>query len=1339
MRSGETWRIALASEDADASGQPFTLSWEIRDRDPLAQYRNSDFFADAIPIGGAEGRARNLLTNEDGARYMYTVEASEPPETGIATGWWQWTAPGDGRFTWRMDGSTAYQLTIFTGDALDNLQLVGTLRGGSALVIDAAANTRYRIAVGRSPAEVGTASVRPSAFGWGMTPANDDRADAAPITGGAGSAEASLVHASGEANEPRSAVGLDSVWWNWRAPAAGWYRFTVEGNPLHAIVQIFPGGNSGAASSQVIGDSERSFLANGRVDVHVLVREGERFDIRLSRRPGVRLTGSDRLVWAPSATPAYLSYKGAVTEELLIANPVFDGSWSPRHLAMTDDGMYLFSTAKGQLLGFVRDGDSGELALAYRASADSNRETLDPSRLRPDSHALWWSPVNETLFALTLCGAPYSFALPDAGTTLDVRRTEIIDFPGSPSCRFLAAQGDHGGSHLYTTDDSRQRLQVFRADSATTLTHVQTISAVAATGEDHTVVPNLISPVDLALASDGRHLYLVDEFGLFVFSRDPSSGRLAPAGRMPLTNDPEGPFYEMRSLRHATVDADGAVLFVAGSHSEDSVIDTAVAAFDISADPANPAHLDTLTGFYFHEADRGTLNAWNHLQVRPNAFSRCDKPLAHGGLLAIDVFCTEGYFVVRWNPEASALEVTDFAFSGDRDRFGNLVPFLGYWDRRMAQSPDGAHAYRTTHWQDQGQSSAIHIFERASAMSTDDETAPPTDSVTDSSPIFAAGSGPGDQFYTIGTAIGALALPTASGGDGSLTYSLAPAVPGLNFNATATVRRLTGTPTATGTYDMTYRVRDTDGDTDTLTFTITVKAGGGDHGDDRASATGVEPESDTEGVLESGDVDYFRIVVDASGTLEVYTSGRIDTRGWLEDTDGAVLGTNDDGGAGTNFRMSEDVSAGTYFVRVEGYSSGVTGGYTLHVRFTESDSGAGTDDRAALMALYDATDGSNWAIDSNWGSDSPLNSWHGVTADNSGRVTMIDLSSNQLSGSIPAELGDISNLEELWLYNNELSGPIPGELGDLSSLRLLILSLNQLSGSIPTGLGNLSNLELLSLNANKLSGPVPAELNGLSSLEELDLSSNQLSGSIPAELGDLPNLEELWLYSNELSGPIPGELGSLSDLRIMSLSLNRLSGSIPAGLGNLSNLELLSLNANKLSGPIPAELSGLSNLEDLDLSSNQLSGSIPAELGDLSGLEALWLYGNELSGSIPGELGGLFDLQIMSLSLNRLSGSIPAGLGNLSNLELLSLSDNELSGSIPTELSGLSSLEHLDLSSNQLSGSIPAELGDLSNLEALWLYGNELSGSIPAALSDLSSLEFLYLGGNQLSGCIPDR
>ena len=84
----------------------------------------------------------------------------------------------------------------------------------------------------------------------------------------------------------------------------------------------------------------------------------------------------------------------------------------------------------------------------------------------------------------------------------------------------------------------------------------------------------------------------------------------------------------------------------------------------------------------------------------------------------------------------------------------------------------------------------------------------------------------GAQTYEAGTAIGPLALPEASGGDGALTYSLLPGVPGLVFDAAA--RLLTGTPTSAGTYSMTYTVTDEDGDTDMRNFTITVNEGGGD-------------------------------------------------------------------------------------------------------------------------------------------------------------------------------------------------------------------------------------------------------------------------------------------------------------------------------------------------------------------------------------------------------------------------------------------------------------------------------------------------------------------------------
>ena len=118
-------------------------------------------------------------------------------------------------------------------------------------------------------------------------------------------------------------------------------------------------------------------------------------------------------------------------------------------------------------------------------------------------------------------------------------------------------------------------------------------------------------------------------------------------------------------------------------------------------------------------------------------------------------------------------------------------------------------------------------------------------------------------------------------------------------------------------------------------------------------------------------------------------------------------------------------------------------------------------DRAALVALYNATDGLNWSSNTKWLSDAPLEEWSGVTSDDSGRVTSLRLSGNELSGRIPPELGSLSNLVGLYLSENQLSGEIPLELASLSNLWELSLSGNRLSGEIPPELSNLSKLELL--------------------------------------------------------------------------------------------------------------------------------------------------------------------------------------------------------------------------------------------------------------------------------------
>ena len=92
-----------------------------------------------------------------------------------------------------------------------------------------------------------------------------------------------------------------------------------------------------------------------------------------------------------------------------------------------------------------------------------------------------------------------------------------------------------------------------------------------------------------------------------------------------------------------------------------------------------------------------------------------------------------------------------------------------------------------------------------------------------------------------------------------------------------------------------------------------------------------------------------------------------------------------------------------------------------------------------MIALYFATDGPNWTTSTNWLSQEPVGEWHGVTTDDSGRVTSLNLRGNGLRGEIPSELGSLTSLEILRLSNNSLSGEIPPELGSLTSLQRLYL------------------------------------------------------------------------------------------------------------------------------------------------------------------------------------------------------------------------------------------------------------------------------------------------------------
>ena len=128
-------------------------------------------------------------------------------------------------------------------------------------------------------------------------------------------------------------------------------------------------------------------------------------------------------------------------------------------------------------------------------------------------------------------------------------------------------------------------------------------------------------------------------------------------------------------------------------------------------------------------------------------------------------------------------------------------------------------------------------------------------------------------------------------------------------------------------------------------------------------------------------------------------------------------------------------------------------------------------ERLAMIELHDKTNGASWASASGWGSDIPIGRWHGVTAEN-GRVTELSLPNNVLSGLIPGEVANFTELSVLNLADNSLSGALPKEISSLSNLTELRVNDNTgLDGFLRDDLMNLEKLEVLHFGGTSLCAP----------------------------------------------------------------------------------------------------------------------------------------------------------------------------------------------------------------------------------------------------------------------------
>jgi Leucine-rich repeat (LRR) protein len=441
----------------------------------------------------------------------------------------------------------------------------------------------------------------------------------------------------------------------------------------------------------------------------------------------------------------------------------------------------------------------------------------------------------------------------------------------------------------------------------------------------------------------------------------------------------------------------------------------------------------------------------------------------------------------------------------------------------------------------------------------------------------------------------------------------------------------------------------------------------------------------------------------------------------------------------------------------------------------------------ALVALYNATDGSHWLNHSNWLVSVTPSNWYGVTVAG-GHVLALDLSSNNLYGSIPSALGDLSRLQILNFNNSQIIGAIPPSLGNLTHLTHLYLASTSLISTIPAELSHLSELLVLDVHLSwRIYGQIPPSLSALRKLGILYTQGTQACEPNDAAFQAWKTTVSIWAtpgmcvslsgHVTQAGGPLPGAQITIVALDFITTqsgadgfySLDLIPGSytLEASLsGRLFKpdqrpITLTDTNLSGLDFFAPAPFGGCAQMTEVPpaeclalqalynstggpnwttrtrwLTSDEPSSwyGVTVSAGHVSGLN---LANANLVGSIPPQLANLTQLQTLNLSSNQLTGAIPPELGSLANLETLDLGSNPLKGSFPPQLGSLSKLKSLVLNNLNLYGEIPPEWAQLTNLEQLNLSYNFLYGVFPTWLSSLPHLTSLDLSHTSVNGLLP--
>lgn len=473
-RTGQEYRIAVATEDAFAVGEIYTLSWETTDWEPIP----NDDFVDRSLLTGSSGFF--IWGLGQGA----TVEPGEPTDTGVRTRWWAWQAPTSGNYTWRLEGTSFTELTmaVFAGEAVDSLLLTASTEPpvtGRELSFWADGGTMYAISLGWPSGDIGAyaSNEAEGEVSWGRTPDNDERASAITLGSTRGSTRADDRYGTTGVGELDDLLGHSSLWWEWEAPTDGWYSFSATDRTIAVYVE----GSNDPVAQQWFVDGE--LLLRAAAGTSYIVRVGS---------SGGSGGGVYRLRWQPTDTPAWLRYVGAATESVDTEGLAFPLT-NPGSLTISDDGEFVFAVSDYGFETFQRDSTSGVLEASQNIDVDLVGSVLA------------WDPSRDRVLA-NQCDDWFAFVRD--GSTFTQSTVEITDDPGN--C----------GNKIVTTPDG---LSVYKTSSAG-LDHYE----VGSEGNIR-FLENTSDVSDVDVTEDGSRIYTTNGSTLQEFNRDVTSGTLATA------------------------------------------------------------------------------------------------------------------------------------------------------------------------------------------------------------------------------------------------------------------------------------------------------------------------------------------------------------------------------------------------------------------------------------------------------------------------------------------------------------------------------------------------------------------------------------------------------------------------------------------------------------------------------------------------------------------------------------------------------------------------------------------------------------------------------------------